>query len=92
MKNVIIIKIDGYMVSIKYYNEEFSMSFGHDSTIKADIVNIFTALDFLIYLIKKKHDGKYHDFRVYSNGRITYNGEKFKSSKYLLLRLMGKEI
>jgi hypothetical protein len=70
----------------------FSMSFGHDSTIKADIVNIFTALDFLIYLIKKKHDGKYHGLTAYSNGRITYNGEKFKSSKYLLLRLMGKEI
>ena len=60
MKNDIKIKIDGYMVSIKFYNEEFSMSFGHDSTIKADSVNIFTALDFLIYLIKKKHDGKYH--------------------------------
>ena len=91
MTNDIKIKIDGYMVSIKYYNEEFSMSFGHDSTIKPDIVNIFTALDFFIYLIKKKHDGKYHGFKVYSNGRITYNGEKFKSSKYLLLNLLGKK-
>lgn len=91
MKNDIKIKIDGYMVSIKYYNEGFSMSFGHDPSIEPDIVSIFTALDFLIYLIKKKHDGKYHDFRVYSNGRITYNGEKFKSSKYLLLNLLGKK-
>ena len=91
MKNDIIIKIEGNLVSIKYYNEEFGMSFGHDPTIKPDIVNIFTALDFLIYLIKKKHKGKYHDLRVYSNGRTAYNGEMFKNSKFLLLRLMGKE-
>ena len=91
MTNDIKIKIDGYMVSIKYYNEEFSMSFGHDPSIEPDIVSIFTALDFLIYLIKRKHDGKYHALTVYSNGRITYNGEKFKSSKYLLLNLLGKK-
>jgi hypothetical protein len=92
MKNDIIIKLDGNLVSIKYYNEEFGMSFGHDPTIKPDIVSIFTALDFLIYLIKKKHKGKYHDLSVYSNGRITYNGERFKNSKFLLLRSMGKEV
>ena len=92
MKNDIIIKIEGNLVSIKYYNEEFGMSFGHDPTVKPDVVNIFTALDFLIYLIKKKHKGKYHDLSVYSNGRITYNGERFKNSKFLLLRSMGKEV
>lgn len=81
------LKIERNLVSVKYYNEEFKMSFGKDPNVKPDAVNVLTTLDFLLYLIKKKHKGQHHDLTVFSNGRVQYQSMSFISGKHLLLYL-----
>lgn len=85
------LKTDGNLVSVKYYNEEFKMGFGRDSTVGDDVVSIFMALDFLLYLLKKKYNGHYRDLTMFSNGRIHYNKMSFRNSVDLLAKLMVKD-
>lgn len=74
------ISIEDNFVTIKYYDEESKMSFGRDPSLHPTKEMILEVLEFLLYLIKVKHNGRYMELKLLEKGLIEFQGKRFSGN------------